>query len=112
MRHPCEDLDRNGTSYRVFLDRILGDGLFRQSQRGGLVTETHIGQSEITTEGIIVRLFFEERFYFAARLSPTFLSGGTIAGRLPAPILNKSAVRHSNNPTLDQAWPAFPLTAG
>ena len=63
---------RNGTHYRVFLDRIHGDGLFRQSQCGGLVTETHIGQSEIANEGIIVRLFFEERFQFVARLSPTF----------------------------------------
>ena len=29
------------------LDRIRGDGPFRQSQRGGLVTKAHIGQREI-----------------------------------------------------------------
>ena len=29
---------------------------------------------------IIFRLFFEERFQFAARLSPTFLGGGMVAG--------------------------------
>ena len=51
-----------------------------QSQRGGFVTETHIGQREIANEVIIFRLFFEERFQFAARLSPTFLGGGMIAG--------------------------------
>ena len=64
----------------VFLDRIRGHGPFRQSQRGGFVTETHIGQREISNEVIIFRLFFEERFQFAARLSPTFLGGGMIAG--------------------------------
>jgi hypothetical protein len=31
-------------------------------------------------EAEIFRLFFEERFQFAARLSPTFLGGGMIAG--------------------------------
>ena len=29
---------------------------------------------------IIFRLFFEERFQFAARLSPSFLGGGMVAG--------------------------------
>ena len=51
-----------------------------QSQRGGFVTEAHIGQREIANEDIIFRLFFEERFQFAARLSPTFLGGGMVAG--------------------------------
>ena len=51
-----------------------------RAQRGGFVTETHIGQREIANEDIIFRLFFEERFQFAARLSPTFLGGGMIAG--------------------------------
>ena len=51
-----------------------------QSQCGGFVTETHIGQREIANEEIIFRLFFEERFQFAARLSPTFLGGGMVAG--------------------------------
>ena len=58
---------------------------FQHSQRGGLVTQTHIGQSEIANEAIIVRLFFEERFQFAARLSPTFLSGGMVAGNFLRP---------------------------
>ena len=78
--HPCEDLDRSGTSQGVFLDRIRGHGPFCQSQRGGLVTETHIGQREIANQEIIFRLFFEKRFQFAARLSPTFLGGGMVAG--------------------------------
>ena len=79
-RHPGEDLDRNGTIHRVFLDRIHGHRPLRQSECGGLVTEAHIGQREISNEAIIFRLFFEERFQFAARLSPTFLGGGMIAG--------------------------------
>ena len=29
---------------------------------------------------IVFRLFFEERFQFAARLSPSFLGGGMVAG--------------------------------
>ena len=51
-----------------------------QSERGGFVTKAHIGQREISNENTIFRLFFEERFQFAARLSPTFLGGGMIAG--------------------------------
>ena len=47
---------------------------------GGFVTEAHIGQREISNEAKIFRLFFEKRFQFAARLSPTFLGGGMIAG--------------------------------
>ena len=35
-------------------------------------------QREIPHEAKIFRLFFEERFQFAARLSPTFLGGGVI----------------------------------
>ena len=79
-RHPGEDLDRTGTIYGVFLDRIRGHGPFRQSQRGGFVTKAHIGQREISNETIIFRLFFEKRFQFAARLSPSFLGGGMVAG--------------------------------
>jgi hypothetical protein len=107
-RHPGEDLDRNGSIYRVFLDRISGHGVFGQSQCGGFVTQAHIGQREIVNEDIIFRLFFEERFQFAARLSPAFLGGGTDRRRLLAPSLTKSAVRHCKNPTLDQAWQLFP----
>ena len=69
-----------GPVNRVLLDRIRGHGPFRQSERGGFVAETHIGQREIANEPKIFRLFFEERFQFAARLSPTFLGGGMVAG--------------------------------
>src|SRR5438477_2805448 len=79
-RHPGEDLNRSGTVYRIFLDRICGHGLLRQSQRCGFVTETHIGQRETADKGITFWLFFAERFQFAARLSPTFLGGGVVAG--------------------------------
>ena len=51
-----------------------------QSEGGGLVTKTHIGQREIANKTKIFRLFFEKRFQFAARLSPTFLGGGMVAG--------------------------------
>ncbi len=51
-----------------------------ESERGGFVTKAHIGQREIANEAIIFRLFFEKRFQFAARLSPTFLGGGMVAG--------------------------------
>ncbi len=51
-----------------------------RAECGGFVTEAHIGQREISNEAKIFRLFFEERFQFAARLSPTFLGGGMIAG--------------------------------
>ena len=74
-----------GPVHRVFLDRIRGHGAFGQSQCGGFVTETHIGQREISNEPIIFRLFFEERFQFAARLSPTFLGGGMVTGNFLRP---------------------------
>src|SRR4029077_19170696 len=79
-RHPGEYLERPRTSQGVFLDRIRGHGPFRQSQRGGFVTKARIGQREISNEVIIFRLFFEERFQFGARLSPTFLRTSMIAG--------------------------------
>jgi hypothetical protein len=78
--HPGEDLERSWTKSCVFLDRHRGDAAVRQSQGGGFVTESHIGQRKISKQDVIFRLFFEERFQFAARLSPTFLRGGTVAG--------------------------------
>jgi hypothetical protein len=69
------DPRRSGTLHRVFLDRIGGDGAFSQSQRGGFVTEAQIGQREISDEDIIFQVFFEERFQFAARLSPPQMTG-------------------------------------
>ena len=56
-----------------------------KSECGGFVTKTHIDQREISNEDIIFRLFFEERFQFAARLSPTFLGGGMVAGDFLCP---------------------------
>ena len=51
-----------------------------RAQRGGFVTKTHIDQREVANEKVIVRLFFEERFQFAARLSPALLGSGMVAG--------------------------------
>ena len=47
-RHAGEELERTRTVERIFLDRDRGHGLLGESQRSGLVTETHIGQREIT----------------------------------------------------------------
>ena len=69
-----------GPSSASFSIGIRGHRLLGQSERGGFVTKAHIGQREISNEQIIFRLFFEERFQFAARLSPTFLGGGMVAG--------------------------------
>jgi hypothetical protein len=66
--------ERPRTSQGVFLDRIRGHGPFRQSQRGGFVTETHIDEREIVNEIEIIRLFFEERFQFATWLLLAFTS--------------------------------------
>ena len=80
-RHSGEDLDRNGTIYtRLSRSGSRPSRARPELERGGFVTEAHIGQREISNEDIIFRLFFEERFQFAARLSPTFLGGGMIAG--------------------------------
>ena len=68
-----------GPSAASFSIGFDSHGAFRQSQRGGLVTEAHIGQREIANEEIIFRLFFEERFQLAAGLPPTFLGGGMVA---------------------------------
>ena len=84
-RNPCEDLDWDRTSYRVLLNWIRGYGALRQRQRAGLVAKTHHGQREISNENIIFRLFFEERFQFAARLAPTFLGGGMVARDILSP---------------------------
>ena len=67
------------TPHGVVLDGDRSRGSFSQSQRGGFVTKTHIAQREIPHQLIILWLFFEERFQFAARLSPSFL-GRIFAG--------------------------------
>src|SRR5205814_5841816 len=78
-RHPRKDLDWDRTAHRVLLNWIRGYGALRQSQRRRFVAKAHIGQREISDKAIIVRLFFEKRFQFVARLSPTFLGGATVA---------------------------------
>ena len=84
-RYPGEGLDPSGTLQGVFLDRAHGHTPFGQSQRGGFVTKTHIHQCEITSQERIFRLFFEEKFQFAARLSPSFLGRGMLAGNFLRP---------------------------
>ena len=60
-----------------------------QSERSGLVTKAHIGQREISNEQIIVRLFFEKSFQFAAGLPPTFLGGGMVTTDFLSPASQK-----------------------
>jgi hypothetical protein len=62
---------------------LVGHRTFGRSQRGGFVAKTHVGQREIPNEDKIFRLFFDERFQFAARLSPTLLGGSMVAGLSP-----------------------------
>ena len=54
--------------------------MFFKRRGGGFVAESHIGQREISHEPVIVWLFFEKRFLFAAHLSPSFLGGRMVAG--------------------------------
>ena len=56
-----------------------------RAECSGLVTKTHIDQREIANQNKIFRLLFEERFQFAARLSPAFLGSGMIAGDILRP---------------------------
>src|SRR6266513_4640664 len=84
-RHPGEDVERPGTSQRVFLDRIHGDCALGQSQCSGVVTKTHIGKREISHQIKIFRLFFEESFQFAASPRPTFAGGDMVAGNFLCP---------------------------
>ena len=85
-RHASQNLDRTGPTYHVFLDRNRGSWpAFDKEQRGGFVAKTHLNQREVVHQVKVIRLFFEERFQFAARLSPSFLGGGTIAGNFLRP---------------------------
>ena len=86
----ARDLDPSATLQRVLLDRAQRHTPFGQSQCGGFVTETHIDQREIANQDIIFRLFFEERFQFAARLSPSFLGGGMVTGYFLRPAQPKA----------------------
>src|SRR5262249_46260586 len=84
-RHPREHLDRSGTVYHVFLEWEHIHRLLRQSQRSSLVAKTHVNQSEISDEEIVIRLFFDESFQLAARLLPSFVGGGMIAADFLCP---------------------------
>ena len=80
-RHPGEDLDRTGTVQRVFLDRDSA-AIARSAKvnAAALSPRPILVSARSPIRPIIFRLFFEERFQFAARLSPTFLGGGMVAG--------------------------------
>jgi hypothetical protein len=78
--YPGENLNSSRAIHRVFFEWHDGHPLLDKSERGGFVVKAHIGQREIANEVIIFRLFFEESFQFAARLSPTSRSGGMVAG--------------------------------
>jgi hypothetical protein len=84
-RLPIENLNSSRAIHRVFFEWHDGHPLLDKSERGGFVTETHIDEREISNEVIIFRLFVEESFQFAARLSPTFLSGDMITGNFLGP---------------------------
>src|SRR5882724_244487 len=83
--HADEELERSRTVERIFLKRARGRGFLGESQCSGLVTESNIGKGHITDELVIIRLFFEKRFQFVARLSPTFLGGGVLAAHFLRP---------------------------
>ena len=84
-RHPREDFDRHWTIHGIFFNWSRRDCAFGQSQSSGFVTKAHVGQREIPNQGIIIRLFFQERFQFAARLPPTFLCSAMVAGEVLRP---------------------------
>jgi len=65
----------------------------RESQRTGLVTETHHGQREIANKAIIVRLFLRKGSS-SLRACAKFREQRYGRLQLPAPSLAKSAVRH------------------
>jgi hypothetical protein len=75
----------NQAIHRVFLDRIHGYRLLDESECGGFISKTHVGQREIANKNPILRLLPEERFQFAARLFPTFLGGSVVTGNFLRP---------------------------
>ena len=72
-------LRSNWTIHGIFFNRARRDCAFRQSQSSGFLTKAHVSEREIPNQGKIIRLFFQERFHFAARLSPTFLRSAMVA---------------------------------
>ena len=96
-------------SKRLFRSDSQVHGPLGQSQRSGFVAKAHIAQRERANEEIISRLLFEQRFQFAAGLSPTFVGGGNGRQPLLAPSPGKSVVLQCYNPALDQDWPILPL---
>jgi hypothetical protein len=77
-----------GPSTASFSNRDHSHHPLDQFKRNSFITERHVGEREITNKVKIFRLFFEEMFQFAARLSPRFLGGGMVAewGRSARPI--------------------------
>ena len=69
---------------------MQGDGPFDQREGSGFVTKAHRDQREIIKKRPIFWLFFEKGFQFGAGLSPTFLSGGVIAGDFLRPAQPKA----------------------
>ena len=63
--NPGGDLDHTGPGYRVSFDRIRGHRAFGQGRCSGLVTESHVGQCEISHDAVVFRLFFEKGFQFS-----------------------------------------------
>ena len=83
--YPSKNLDRSRTQDSVFLNGHHGYGPFCKRQCAHFVTQAHVGKREISNQLKILRLFFEERFQFAARLLPTFLAGRMVAGNFLCP---------------------------
>ena len=52
--------------------------------------QAHIGERKVGDQHIIFRLFFKERFQFAARLPPAFLRGGLITADFLCPTQPKT----------------------
>src|SRR4029077_10261144 len=102
-RYSGKELESSGTLQRVFLDRAHRRAPLGQSQCGGFLTQTHIDQREFTNQSGIFWLLFEEKFQFAARLSPSFLGDGMLTGYVlhPAQIEAQFAIN------VTQRWIRF-----
>jgi hypothetical protein len=102
--HSGEDLGCKRTIQRVLPDRCHGHSPLGQGECGGFVAKGDIGQRKIADEAIIFRLFFEERFQFAACLCPTLPGRGMVARDVLGPSLENIVARHWHTPALDQSW--------
>ena len=80
-----KNIERPGTSQRVFFDRHHGDCALGQSRCSGVIAKSHICKCEISHQNNIFRLFFEERFQLSASLTPTFARTVVIATNFLCP---------------------------